>query len=57
MVYFFQAGVPFSTENTEGTVYESLFREYNTQNTIYTNQKNQARQLKYQEDKLSHGLR
>ena len=35
----FPAGVPFSTENTEGTVLKSLFREYNTQNTIYTKQK------------------
>ena len=36
---FFPAGVPFSTENTEGTVLKSLFREYNTQYTIYTKQK------------------
>ena len=35
---FFPAGVPFSTENLEGTVLKSLFREYKTQYTIYTKQ-------------------
>ena len=36
---FFSAGVPFSTENGEGPFLKSLFREYNTQNTIHTKQK------------------
>ena len=39
LVYFFSAGVPFSTENGEGPFLKSLFREYNTQNTIHTKQK------------------